>query len=74
MEVAFPTLADADNRAMMLEYFTRAWASKNMQCHLLAVAPITINEAVQAIEEYLAVSGLDQTPRVMPVEQTELPA
>ena len=40
-----------------------------MQCHMLAVAPITIKEAVQA----MVVSGPDQTPRVMPVKQTELP-
>ena len=39
-----------------------------MQCHMLAVAPITIKEAVQAIKKYSAVSGLDQTRRVMPVE------
>ena len=74
VKVAFPTLADADQRAMALEYFTRAWESKSIQRHLLAVAPITMKEAVQAMEEYLAVSGPDQTPRAMPVEQTELPA
>ena len=39
VEVAFPTLADADRRAMALEHFTRAWESKNIQRHLLAVAP-----------------------------------
>ena len=74
VKVAFPTLADADQRAMALEYFTRAWESKSIQRHLLAVAPITMKEAVQAMEEYLAVSGPDQNPRAMPVEQTELPA
>ena len=74
VKVAFPTLADADQRAMALEYFTRAWESKSIQRHLLAVAPITMKEAVQAMEEYLAVSGPDQTPRAMPVEQSELPA
>ena len=74
VEVAFPTLAEADRRAMALEYFTRAWESKKMQRHLLAVAPTTLKEAVQAIEEYLAVSGSETTPRTMPVEQTELPS
>ena len=74
VEVAFPTLADADRRAMALEYFTRAWESKSMQRHLLAVAPHTLKDAVQAIEEYLAVSGSEATPRAMPVEQTELPS
>ena len=39
VEVTFPTLADADKRAMALEHFTRAWESKNIQRHLLAVAP-----------------------------------
>ena len=39
VEVAFPTLADADRRAMALEHFTRAWESKNIQRHLLAVTP-----------------------------------
>ena len=73
VEVAFPTLADADRRAMALEHFTRAWESKNIQRHLLAVAPLTIKAAVQAIEEYLAVSGTEHAPRAMPVEQTELP-
>ena len=74
--VAFPTLADADRRAMALEYFTRAWESKTVQRHLLAVAPTTLKGAVQAMEEYLAVSGSEQTMRAMPVEQTEaeLPA
>ena len=72
--VAFPTLADADRRAMALEYFTRAWESKTVQWHLLAVAPTTLKEAVQAMEEYLAVSGSEQTLRAMPVEQCELPA
>ena len=57
VKVAFLTLADAGRRAIALEYFTRAWESKNIQRYLLAVAPATINDAVQAIEEYLAVSG-----------------
>ena len=76
MTVAFPILADADRRAMALEYFTRAWESKTVQRHLLAVAPTTLKGAVQAMEEYLAVSGSEQTMRAMPVEQTEaeLPA
>ena len=73
VEIAFPTLADADRRAMALEHFTRAWESRNIQRHLLAVAPPTIKAAVQAIEEYLAVSGTEHVPRAMPVEQTELP-
>ena len=74
--VAFPTLADADRRPMALEYFTKAWESKTVQRHLLAVAPTTLKGAVQAMEEYLAVSGSEQTMRAMPVEQTEaeLPA
>ena len=72
--VTFPTLADADRRAMALEYFIRAWESKTVRRHLLAVAPATLKGAVQAIEEYLAVSGFEQTLRAMPVEQTELPA
>ena len=72
VEVAFSTLADADRRAMALEHFIRAWESKNIQRHLLAVAPPTIKAAVQAIE-YLAVSGTEHAPRAMPVEQTELP-
>ena len=33
----------------------------------------TIKAAVQAIEEYLAVSETENAPRAMPVEQTELP-
>ena len=74
LEVVFRTLADADRRAMALEYFTRAWESKKMQRHLLAVAPTTLKEAVQAIEEYLAVSGSETTLRAMPVEPTELPS
>ena len=74
VEVAFPTLADADRQAIVLKYFTRAWESKNMQRHLLAVAPTTLKDAVQAIEEYLAVSGSEATPRAMPVKQTELPS
>ena len=74
VKVAFPTLADADQRAMALEYFTRAWESKSIQRHLLAVAPVTMKEAVQAMEEYLAVSGPDQTPRAMPVDQSEVPS
>ena len=37
------------------------------------VPPPTIKAAVQAIEEYLAVSGTEHGPRAMPVEQTELP-
>ena len=72
-EVAFPTLADADRRAMALEHFIRAWESKSIQRHLLAVAPLTIKAAVQATEEYLAMSGSEHMPRAMPVEQTELP-
>ena len=74
VQIAFPTLADADRRAMALEYFTRAWESKNMQSYLLAVAPIILKDAVQAIEEYIAVSGSEHTPRAMPVEQTKLPS
>ena len=45
-----------------------------MQRHLLAVAPTTLKDAVQPIKEYLAVSGLQNTPLAMPVEQTELPS
>ena len=73
MTVEFPTLAKADRRAMALEYFTRAWERNTVQWHLLAVAPATLKGAVQAMEEYLAVSGSEQT---LPVEQTEtgLPA
>ena len=67
VNVAFLTFADTDHRVMALEYFTRAWESKSMQRHLLAVAPAIMKEAVQAMEEYMAVSGLDQTPRAMPV-------
>ena len=74
VKVAFAILADADQRAMALEYFTRAWESKSIQRNLLAVAPAAMKEAAQAIEEYFAVSGLDQAPRAMPVEQFELPA
>ena len=74
VEVAFPTLTNADRRAMALEYFTRAWESKSMQRHLLSVTATTLKDAVQAIEEYLAVTGLKTTPRAMPVEQTELPS
>ena len=73
VEVAFPTLADADRQAMALEHFTRAWESKSIQRHLLAVAPLTIKAAVQATEEYLAVSRLEHTPRDMLVEQIQLP-
>ena len=73
VKVAFPTLADADQRTIALEYFTRAWESKSIQQHLLAVAPATKKEAVQAMDKYLAVSGLDQTPQAMPVEQPDLP-
>ena len=57
---------------MALEHFIRAWESKRIQRHLLAVAPLTIKTAVQATEEYLAVSGSEHTPRVMPVEQKKL--
>ena len=71
--VAFSTLAYADQQAMALEYFTKAWKNKRVQRHLLAVAPATIKEAKQAIEEYLAVSGSDQASRAMSVEQTGLP-
>ena len=74
VKVAFPSLADADQRAMALEYFTRAWESKSIQRHLLAVAPATMKEAVQAMEEYLAVGGPDQAPRAMPVDQSDLPS
>ena len=73
VKVTFPTLANADRQAMALEYFTRAWKSKNIQQHLLAVAPATIKEAIQVIEEYVAVSGSKQTLRAIPVEQTGLP-
>ena len=73
VKVAFPTLANADQRTMALEYFTRAWKSKSIQQHLLVVTPATMKEAVQAMDEYLAVSGLDQTPQAMPVEQSDLP-
>ena len=59
---------------MALEYFTQAWESKSMQRHLPSVAATTLKDAVQAIEEYLAVSGSETTPRAMPVEQTELPS
>ena len=72
VEVAFPTLADADRRAIALKHFTKAWESKSIQRHLLAVASLIIKAAVQATEEYLAVSGSEHAPRVMPVEQTEL--
>ena len=72
VEVAFPTLADADRQAMALEHFTRAWESKSIQRHLLAVAPLTIKAAVQATEEYLTVSKSEHMPRAMPVKQTEL--
>ena len=58
---------------MALEHFTRAWESKSIERHLLAVAPLTIKAAVQAIEEYIAVSGTEHAPRALPVEQTELP-
>ena len=44
VEVAFPTLAGADRQAMALEYTTRAWESKSIQCHLLAVAPTTLRK------------------------------
>ena len=37
------------------------------------MAPTTIKEAVQAIEEYLAVSESEQTLRAMPVEPVGLP-
>ena len=50
VEVAFPTLADADRRAMALEHFTRVWESKRIQRHLLAVAPLIIKVEVQATD------------------------
>ena len=37
------------------------------------MVPTTIKEAVQAIDEYLAVSGSEQTLRAMPVEPAVLP-
>ena len=72
VEVVFPTLAKADRRAMALEHFTRAWESKSIQLHSLAVAPLTIKAAVKVTAEYLAVSGTEHAPRAIPVEQTEL--
>ena len=41
---------------------------------MLAVAPATIKEAAQAVDNYLAIEDADQSPRAMPVESTEAPA
>ena len=49
-KMAFPTLADADQRAMALDYFTRASESESYQRHLLAVTPATMKKAVQDIQ------------------------
>ena len=57
--VAFPTLANAEKRAMALEQ------------HLLTVAPTTVKEAAQTTENYLAIGEPDQAPRVMPVKPVE---
>ena len=37
---------------------------------MLAVAPATIKEAAQAVEDYVAIK-IDQPPRAMPVESRE---
>ena len=50
VKVAFPTLADANRRGMVLEYFTRAWENKNMQRHLLAVAPTTLKDGYKPLK------------------------
>ena len=39
---------------MALDYFTNDWEGKSLQRHVLALAPATIKEVAQAVEDYLA--------------------
>ena len=59
VEAAFLILADANRQTMVLCYFTRAIKSKKIQRHLLAVTSATIKEAAQAVEDYLAIEGVN---------------
>ena len=52
--VAFLALGNTDRQAMALDYFTNDWEGKSLQRHVLALAPATIKEVAQAVEDYLA--------------------
>ena len=69
--LAFPILPEPDRQSMALEYFSKAWESKAVQEHLLAIRPANVREAVRATEDFLAIHSTSQRPRANVVGQPE---
>ena len=67
--IAFPMLPDGEQRAMALDYYSRAWDSRPVQEHLLAIRPTTLREAARAVEDFLAVHTAGPRPRAHAVDQ-----
>ena len=59
VEIAYPRLARADQEQMSMDHILRSLDNKNIQRHMLTIQPETVVELVQAIDEYMAVGGID---------------
>ena len=67
--IAFPMLPDGEQRAMALDYYSRAWDSRPIQEHLLAIRPANLREAARAVEDFLAIHTAGPRPRAHVVDQ-----
>ena len=64
VDTAYPRLSRADKEQMVIDHLLRALDSKAIQRHMLTLQPQTVVELVQAVDEYMAVGGLDRHPAV----------
>ena len=67
--IAFPMLPDGEKQSMALDYYSRAWDSRPVQEHLLAIRPANLREATRATEDFLAIHTAGPRPRAHTVEQ-----
>ena len=64
VDTAYPRLSRADKEQMVIDHLLRALDNRAIQRHMLTMQPQTVVELVQAVDEYMAVGGLDKYPAV----------
>ena len=59
VDIAYPRLSRVDKEQMAMDHLLRALDNKALQRHMLTIVPESVVDLVQAIDEYLAIGGVD---------------